>query len=714
MALNIGSLVGLIRADDSGMRRGLTDAELRMRGFQRDIEGRLRRLDGTFAATGELMAAGLRDGTHEGRRFNFQLGRIISVGRGLAGVVGSAARIGLVIGAAVPLAAGLVAALSQIAPAAAVGVSALVALQLATKTLKIAMVGVEDAAKAALDPDGAEAYAEAVKKLSPEAKKFTDVLRDMAPKLDKFRKQVQDRVFADFNTELERTAKSVAPDMRRAVLRTGDSLNRMAKGAAKAARDLGDRGVLGRALDSATKSLGSMEEIPGRIVKSLGHLAAASGPSLERLAKKADEVSARITDSLTKSFESGELERAIDGAVDAIKQLGRIGKNIFGGLGNIVGGVTDEAGSLFFILERISKGFERFTASDEFQSVLQELVKTAEELVDQALPLLREAFNQLAPVIRELGPPIRDFIREIGPELIPVLQELGPILLDLARIVKEQMPFAIKFTKAALEALTFVLKIVGWVVRNLVLPVIRKISEILNSQYVEGIATASRMTSKKIGEIVQKFDRFRSAVAENIGIATRKLLGLVGTVAGWARQVAGSVNRVAGVFRGIPGAVMRALGGLASALWNSGRSMISGFISGILSRIPGVRSAAARVVAAARAFFPFSPAKEGPFSGKGWTLYSGRAISESLAAGIRSRQGAVSAAVSGLMTGAHPGMPGAGGLPGWAQGAQFGGVPQGGVQTVRIEVSGPDEVKRLIRKIVQVDGRGSVQTAFGH
>lgn len=37
----------------------------------------------------------------------------------------------------------------------------------------------------------------------------------------------------------------------------------------------------------------------------------------------------------------------------------------------------------------------------------------------------------------------------------------------------------------------------------------------------------------------------------------------------------------------------------------------------------------------------------------------------------------------------------------------------GGTVHLTIELSGPDEVKRLIRKIVRTDGRGSVQTAFG-
>lgn len=38
-----------------------------------------------------------------------------------------------------------------------------------------------------------------------------------------------------------------------------------------------------------------------------------------------------------------------------------------------------------------------------------------------------------------------------------------------------------------------------------------------------------------------------------------------------------------------------------------------------------------------RNLLPFSPAKEGPFSGKGWSLYSGQSIVEALAEGAASR-----------------------------------------------------------------------------
>jgi len=60
-------------------------------------------------------------------------------------------------------------------------------------------------------------------------------------------------------------------------------------------------------------------------------------------------------------------------------------------------------------------------------------------------------------------------------------------------------------------------------------------------------------------------------------------------------------------------------------------------------------SAARSVVSSVRSFFPFSPAKEGPFSGRGYTSYSGRALVEDWAKGIDGATPKAVRAVEGLM-----------------------------------------------------------------
>ncbi|MFF6825055.1 phage tail tape measure protein [Streptomyces longwoodensis] len=183
----------------------------------------------------------------------------------------------------------------------------------------------------------------------------------------------------------------------------------------------------------------------------------------------------------------------------------------------------------------------------------------------------------------------------------------------------------------------------------------------------------------------------------------------------WSSIKTGTVNKAMEMLnwvRGIPGRITSALGNLGNLLRGSGMALIQGFINGIKSKLGSVRSAAGSVVGAARDFFPFSPAKEGPFSGRGYTTYSGEALVEGFQSGIAARIPALRAQLHDLP---GVGAPVARPVPLTAGMAPvLGAVAGGGTTRVIVDVRGADEdLKRLFRKIVRVDGGGSTQAAFG-
>lgn len=100
--------------------------------------------------------------------------------------------------------------------------------------------------------------------------------------------------------------------------------------------------------------------------------------------------------------------------------------------------------------------------------------------------------------------------------------------------------------------------------------------------------------------------------------------------------------------RTLPGRARSALGNLGNYLAAAGRSLIQGFIDGIKAKIGEVRSAASSVLSAARQYFPFSPAKKGPFSGRGYTTYSGAALIDGFVKGIERAAPGVGSALNGM------------------------------------------------------------------
>ncbi len=131
---------------------------------------------------------------------------------------------------------------------------------------------------------------------------------------------------------------------------------------------------------------------------------------------------------------------------------------------------------------------------------------------------------------------------------------------------------------------------------------------------------------------------FVAAIVLAIAVVAAIAVGLARLI-GWAAKVVGAIT-AAGVaiwnwLGGLQSRVVGALAGAGSWLVRSGAAIIEGLIQGIMNKAGAVAGAVSSVLKKARDLLPSSPAKEGPFSGKGWTLYSGRSIMQGLAQGIK-------------------------------------------------------------------------------
>ncbi|MFC9752980.1 hypothetical protein [Streptomyces sp. NPDC056921] len=339
---------------------------------------------------------------------------------------------GAAIGGLVPIVAGLVATLANILPASALAVSGVLAIGLAAGTLKIAMSGVGDAMKAALDPSDPEAYAEALKKLSPNARSFVEQIHKARPALDAIKKTVQDKVFAGLDKQLGSTAKSALPAFKSALSSTATTLNSMGKGVLTAARNLAKEGTLGTALKGATSGLREFSQVPGQVVTALGQIGAAAAPAFARLSKAGGSALDRLAAKLTKSFESGGMERAIEQAITLIGQLGRVLGNVGSIFGAVFGSAQASGGGFLGVLESVTAEIARVAKTDAVQSGLRALYSVMSDLGSTAAPLLGRAVKIVADVFTELGPPARELVRVLGDSLGKILDRLGPVLVKLA------------------------------------------------------------------------------------------------------------------------------------------------------------------------------------------------------------------------------------------------------------------------------------------
>ncbi|MFJ4649470.1 hypothetical protein ACIP6Q_39050 [Streptomyces bobili] len=375
------------------------------------------------------------DRVDRANRLGGALGRLAGMAGSLGGVAASLGKVGLAVGTALPAAGALATTLANVAPAAGVAVTGMAAVALAQGTIKLASVGMSDALSAALDPSKSEEFAESLEKLSPSAAKFATTVRDMSPALRSMQQAVQEEVFRGLGDNLKATATSVLPVLRKNLLNSATALGDMAAGAMGAARDLADNGTLGKALGSASTGLRNLSGVPGLVVTGLGQIAAAAGPSFERLTSGAAHAAAGIGERLGKAFESGAMQKAIEQAMSLLRQLATVAGNVFSIVGSVFNAMPSDGGGMITVLRDITGEIAKIAASTEVQSALRTLFETIGTLGATAAPLLGQALSAIAPVITALGPPVQLLITSLGGALRPVIAALGPVLTQTATAI---------------------------------------------------------------------------------------------------------------------------------------------------------------------------------------------------------------------------------------------------------------------------------------
>jgi TP901 family phage tail tape measure protein len=143
------------------------------------------------------------------------------------------------------------------------------------------------------------------------------------------------------------------------------------------------------------------------------------------------------------------------------------------------------------------------------------------------------------------------------------------------------------------------------------------------------------------GQIVSIFNAVVGVIRSAIG----QIVAAAGGVAAFVNSISAhfqsvvnavrdKINAAIGFVRGLPGQITSAIGSLGSLLYNAGQNVINGLINGISSRIGDLRSKISDAAATIRNALPFSPAKEGPLSGRGDPTIAGGKIVSMVASGM--------------------------------------------------------------------------------
>ncbi|WP_431800316.1 phage tail protein [Microbacterium kunmingense] len=227
--------------------------------------------------------------------------------------------------------------------------------------------------------------------------------------------------------------------------------------------------------------------------------------------------------------------------------------------------------------------------------------------------------SAVASVIADdILPAIEGFVDEYGPELATAFEEVLPSIRSLA---EEALPLLPGLFQSIADTLPAVISLI-----TVLSPPIATVVGWLNGWFTAG----STLFALLAGDVtLAGFLEDVLAIPGPVGDILRSVASVAGGIGGYLGSAAFQVNQFAtGVFstvngviltfRNLPAQIGAVFAGAGSWLYNSGRSIIQGFIDGISSMFRAVDNAISGIVDWALGFFPNSPAKRGPLSGPGW------------------------------------------------------------------------------------------------
>jgi len=332
---------------------------------------------------------------------------------------------------------------------------------------------------------------------------------------------------------------------------------------------------------------------------------------------------------------------------------------LFGGLSWPIVAIGAAVGMLVAAFSQTPGATEQLKGA--FGGLMEALKPVAEILVNlgqQLLAALMPAFQAMIPVVIQIVEFVSQLVTSLTP-IIEVIAELAVTIVSaLVPVITSLMPVlgaVISVISSVLQALipvvTLIVQIIA-IVASVVAAILGAVGSILGT--VASFAASVIALIVSLGaSIISSTVGFLVGVERTVAKYVMGFLSMVSSL--WGKVVSyfsDGISQSIRVLSRLPGMAANALSNLGSTLLESGKAAIQGFINGMLSKMGAVGDAAKRIVGAARKFFPFSPAKKGPFSGRGYTTFSGKALATDFAGGIKSATPLAARATEGLMSAA--------------------------------------------------------------
>jgi phage-related protein len=332
---------------------------------------------------------------------------------GLGALAGSAAT-GAIAALASEIAqtAGVLALIPAVGFAAAAGLGAVI----------VGFQGVGKAIKASGDPTK---FAEALKKLSPEARQTAVAVKELGDEFQDLRLSVQDSLFDGIAESVKELGERLLPTMKRGLTEVAAELNAGTREWAAFAASPRAVADLDTTFANITAAFHNLVPAGADFAAALSDIATVGSGFLPELGQGLADAGTQFRNFIAESRKSGELEAFIQRALDALSQLGRIIGNVAAAFGNIFAAGQERGATLLTIIEQITQEFQDFTGSARGQQAIGDFFQAASKAAEALIPVLESLFelfsSSILPILADIG-------TVVGPAVATVFDAIGQAL----------------------------------------------------------------------------------------------------------------------------------------------------------------------------------------------------------------------------------------------------------------------------------------------
>lgn len=301
----------------------------------------------------------------------------------------------------------------------------------AVRNLSRAYQSAQDSAAGA--SGGTDAFADALAKLSPNARAFVLAVKALKPAFDDMKLSVQDKLFAGLADHVRILGAIYMPILKKGLGGIATSMNGVVKRISEWLQQEDTIKDFGKGFDLTRQIIDNLSKAVKPLLRAFMDVAIVGLKVFKDLTAGVGKTATGFSDFIRKTRKSGDLEKWIRNGVQAVKDLFAIVRNLAQIFSAFFKGFGEDGKGFLATLRSATATLRDFLQSAKGQSALKGFADTMRAVSQVSREVFGAAIEELGPILKDITPFVKQLATVVGTVLVAAIKILGPILDGIAK-----------------------------------------------------------------------------------------------------------------------------------------------------------------------------------------------------------------------------------------------------------------------------------------